>query len=202
MICKPATVTAEANLHKAELDLHRAQELVVKGAGTQVTLDTAIAAQQSATAELAIAKANVENAKATLAQHQATLDSARIDLERTYIRAPIDGVVIDRTVEVGQTVAASLQAPKLFTIAQDLSHVQIEAQVDEADIGQITSDDAVSFTVDAYPDVTFKGRFRRSGSPRLAQQCRDLYSGDRCGQPARTAAPRHDGECHRHHRRA
>lgn len=149
---------AESNLHKAELDLHRAQELVVKGAGTQVTLDTAIDAQQSATAELAIAKANVENAKATLAQHQATLDSARIDLERTYIRSPIDGVVIDRTVEVGQTVAASLQAPKLFTIAQDLSHVQIEAQVDEADIGQITSDDSVSFTVDAYPDVTFQGK--------------------------------------------
>ena len=149
---------AESNLHKAELDLHRAQELVVKGAGTQVTLDTAIDAQQSATAELAIAKANVENAKATFAQHQATLDSARIDLERTYIRSPIDGVVIDRTVEVGQTVAASLQAPKLFTIAQDLSHVQIEAQVDEADIGQITSDNAVSFTVDAYPDVTFQGK--------------------------------------------
>ena len=149
---------AESNLHKAELDLHRAQELVVKGAGTQVTLDTAIDAQQSATAEVAIAKANVENAKATLAQHQATLDSARIDLERTYIRSPIDGVVIDRTVEVGQTVAASLQAPKLFTIAQDLAHVQIEAQVDEADIGQVTSDNAVSFTVDAYSDVTFQGR--------------------------------------------
>ena len=149
---------AESNLHKAELDLHRAQELVTKGAGTQVTLDAAIAGQQSTTAELAIAKANVENAKATLAQHQATLDSARIDLERTYIRSPIDGVVIDRTVEVGQTVAASLQAPKLFTIAQDLSHVQIEAQVDEADIGQIASDNAVSFTVDAYPDVTFQGK--------------------------------------------
>ena len=149
---------AESNLHKAELDLHRAQELVTKGAGTQVTLDAAIAGQQSTTAELAIAKANVENAKATLAQHQATLDSARINLERTYIRSPIDGVVIDRTVEVGQTVAASLQAPKLFTIAQDLSHVQIEAQVDEADIGQIASDNAVSFTVDAYPDVTFQGK--------------------------------------------
>src|SRR4029077_6308658 len=149
---------AESNLHKADLDLHRAQELVTKGAGTQVTLDAAIAGQQSTTAELAIAKANVENAKATLAQHQATLDSARINLERTFIRSPIDGVVIDRSVEVGQTVAASLQAPKLFTIAQDLSHVQIEAQVDEADIGQIASDNAVSFNVDDYPDVTFQGK--------------------------------------------
>ena len=149
---------AESNLHKAELDLARAAELVRKGVGTQANLDTATAAQQSATADLAIAKAQVENAKATLEQRQATLDSARIDLERTYIRSPIDGVVIERTVEAGQTVAASMTAPKLFTIAQDLAHVQIEAQVDEADIGQVTGDNAVTFTVDAYPDVTFKGK--------------------------------------------
>ncbi|HEX2448636.1 MAG TPA: efflux RND transporter periplasmic adaptor subunit [Methyloceanibacter sp.] len=153
-----ATVArAEANLHKAELDLSRADELVRKGVGAQANLDTATAAQQSAVAELAIAKANVENAKATVEQRQAALDSARIDLERTYIRSPIDGVVIERTVETGQTVAASMTAPKLFTIAQDLSQVQIEAQVDEADIGQVASDNAVTFTVDAYPDVTFKG---------------------------------------------
>jgi HlyD family secretion protein len=148
---------AESNLHKAELDLGRAAELLRKGVGAQAVLDTAMAAQQGATADLAIAKAQVENAKATLEQRQATLDSARIDLERTYIRSPIDGVVIERTVEAGQTVAASMTAPKLFTIAQDLAHVQIEAQVDEADIGQVASDDVVTFTVDAYPDVTFKG---------------------------------------------
>ena len=148
---------AEANLRKAEIDLGRADELLRKGVGAQAVFDTATAAQQSATADLGIAKAQVENAGATLEQRQATLDSARIDLERTYIRAPIDGVVIERTVEVGQTVAASLSAPKLFTMAQDLSQVQIEAQVDEADIGQVTSDNPVTFTVDAYPDVTFKG---------------------------------------------
>jgi len=149
---------AKANLRKSEIDLHRAEELVRKGVGAQAPLDAAIAAHESAKAELAIAEAQVENAKATVEQRQATLDNARIDLERTYIRAPIDGVVIERTVEPGQTVAASMTAPKLFTIAQDLSQVQIEAQVDEADIGQITSDNAVSFTVDAYPDVTFKGK--------------------------------------------
>jgi HlyD family secretion protein len=149
---------AEANLRKAELDLNRADELVRKGVGAQAVLDAAVAAQQSATADLAIAKANVDNAKATLEQRKASLDSARIDLERTYIRSPIDGVVIERTIEVGQTVAASLSAPKLFTIAQDLSRVQIEAQVDEADIGQVASDDPVTFTVDAYPDITFKGQ--------------------------------------------
>jgi HlyD family secretion protein len=148
---------AEANLHKAELDLSRADELVKKGVGAQANLDTATAAQQSAVADLAIAKANVDNAKATLEQREATLEAARIDLERTYIRAPIDGVVIERTVEAGQTVAASMTAPKLFTIAQDLSRVQIEAQVDEADIGQVARDNSVTFTVDAYPEVTFKG---------------------------------------------
>jgi HlyD family secretion protein len=148
---------AEANLRKAGLDLGRAKELVLKGATSQAALDTAVAAEEGARADLAIGKANVENAKATLLQREATLDSARIDLDRTYIRSPIDGVVIDKIVEVGQTVAASLQAPKLFTIAQDLNHVQIEAQVDEADIGQVTRDNPVSFTVDAHPDVTFDG---------------------------------------------
>ena len=153
-----AVERAEANLHKAELDLHRAQELVTRGAGAQVTLDTALAAQQSGQADLDSAKANLENAKANVALNEATLDSARIDLERTYIRAPLDGVIIDRTVQVGQTVAASLSAPKLFTMAQDLSQVQIQAQVDEADIGQVTSDNTVTFTVDAYPDMKFEGK--------------------------------------------
>lgn len=148
---------AEANLHKANLDHQRADELVRKGVGAQAALDTAIATQQSAAVDLAIAKANVESAKATLAQREATRDSARIDLERTYIRSPIDGVVIERLAEPGQTVAASMTAPKLFTIAQDLSKVEIDAQVDEADIGQVTRENSVSFTVDAYPDTTFKG---------------------------------------------
>jgi HlyD family secretion protein len=149
---------AEANLHKAELDLTRAQQLVAKGATSQSAVDTALAAQLSAKADVATAHAQVENAKATLAQRHATLDGARIDLDRTYIRSPIDGVVIDRAVETGQTVAASMTAPKLFTIAEDLSHVQILAQVDEADIGQVTAGNPVSFTVDAYPDVKFEGK--------------------------------------------
>jgi HlyD family secretion protein len=149
---------AQANLVKANLDLERAQKLVARGADSQSDLDTARAAQASAAADLAIAKANVTNAKATVAQHKATLDSAEVDLARTYIRSPIDGVVIERDVEVGQTVAASFSAPKLFTIAQDLSHVEIQAQVDEADIGQVSTSDPVSFTVDAYPNDVFQGK--------------------------------------------
>ena len=149
---------ADANLHKAELDLTRAQQLVIKGATSQSAVDTALAAQLSAKADVATANAQVDNAKATLAQRHATLDSARIDLDRAFIRSPIDGVVIDRAVETGQTVAASLSAPKLFTIAEDLAHVQVLAQVDEADIGQVTSGNPVSFTVDSYPDVKFEGK--------------------------------------------
>ncbi len=194
---------ADANLHKAELDLGRAKELVIKGATSQAALDTAIAAEQGAIADVAIAKANVENAKATLTQHEATLDSARIDLDRTYIRSPIDGVVIDKIVEVGQTVAASLQAPKLFTIAQDLTHVQIEAQVDEADIGQVTSANPVTFTVDAYPDAKFEGKVEQIRlAPISLAECRDLYRGDRRRQSARAPASRHDRQCRDRHRRA
>jgi HlyD family secretion protein len=148
---------AQANLHKAELDLQRAESLVTKGATAQSNVDAARAAQLSAAADVAIAKAQVQNAQATLAQHKATLESARIDLERTYIRSPIDGVVVERAVQTGQTVAASLSAPKLFTLAEDLSHVQILAQVDESDIGQVAIGNSVTFKVDAYPEDTFDG---------------------------------------------
>ncbi len=89
---------------------------------------------------------------------QASLDQARIDLSRTEIRSPIDGVVIKRSIDRGQTVAASLQAPILFTLAEDLSRIQIEAKVDEADIGAIKVDNPATFTVDAFPDQTFRGR--------------------------------------------
>ena len=89
---------------------------------------------------------------------KASLEQARIDLSRTQIRSPIDGVVIQRSIDLGQTVAASLQAPVLFKIAQDLSQIRIEAKVDEADIGSIKQDDQATFTVDAFPDQSFNGR--------------------------------------------
>ena len=158
VVLQEATVQrAKASLRKGEIDRRRAEELVRRGVGSQAVLDEAITAHESAIAEVAIAEAQTENAEATVEQSQATLDSALIDLERTYIRSPIDGVVIERSVEAGQTVAASMTAPKLFMIAQDLSQVHIEAQVDEADIGQVTSNSPVTFTVDAYPGLTFQG---------------------------------------------
>jgi HlyD family secretion protein len=104
------------------------------------------------------AKADVQSAEARLAQAQSQLDSSKVDLEYTVIRSPVDGIVIDRKVNVGQTVAASMQAPVLFVIAQDLSQMQVECCVDEADIGLIREGQKVEFSVDAYPDEEFTGR--------------------------------------------
>jgi HlyD family secretion protein len=94
-------------------------------------------------------------------QAQAALDRARVNLRYSTIISPIDGVVISRDVDVGQTVAASLQAPKLFSIANDLTNMQVEASVDEADIGQIKEGQSVTFTVDSYPEETFEGKVKQ-----------------------------------------
>src|ERR1700675_1160288 len=99
----------------------------------------------------------LESARAQVKQKQAALVQAQIDLDHTTIRAPVDGVVVSRAVDVGQTVAASLQAPILFTIAQDLTKMQVETSVDEADIGKIRLDAPVTFTVDAFSGQTFSG---------------------------------------------
>src|SRR5205807_796892 len=89
---------------------------------------------------------------------EAALHQTRLDLEYTTIRAPVDGVVVSRAVDVGQTVAASLSAPTLFTIAKDLTKMQVEVSVDEADIGRVQIDGSAKFTVDAFSGETFKGR--------------------------------------------
>ena len=104
-----------------------------------------------------MAKAEIEAAAAAIKEREAALQKARVDLARMVIRAPIDGVVISRDVDLGQTVAASLQAPTLFTIAQDLRQMQVEASVDEADIGRVKTGQRVAFAVDAYPGRIFEG---------------------------------------------
>lgn len=111
-----------------------------------------------AKSEIVIAGALIEGARATVTNREAFLELAEIDLEHTRIRAPIAGVVLSRLIEVGQTVAASLQAPELFRIAQDLTHMQIEAQIGEAEIGGVREGQPVSFRVDAYPEERFLGR--------------------------------------------
>jgi HlyD family secretion protein len=117
-------------------------------------LDSAI---QSSTAQLRVVQAMLVSARAGVDQKNASLKQAQVDLDHTTILAPVDGVVVSRQVDVGQTVAASLQAPILFTIAQDLTKMQVETSVDEADIGRLKLDDRASFTVDAFPGETFTG---------------------------------------------
>jgi len=150
-------VKAEANLRRAKLDYDRQKPLVDKGILAATTLDAALATFESSKAELDMANAQLRNARAVVEQRQAALSSAQIDLDRTKIRSPIDGVVIQRNVAVGQTVAASFSSPVLFNIAQDLSKIQLEANVDESDIGNVREGNHVTFSVDAFPDDKFAG---------------------------------------------
>ena len=147
---------ARANLRRARLEYERAKPLADKGTLSDAELDSALAAFESAKADLTMAEAQLDNALAAKDQREASLKSAQIDLDRTKIRSPIDGVVIERAVDQGQTVAASLSSPILFNIAQDLNEIQIEANVDEADIGNVKQGDPVNFSVDAFPDMAFK----------------------------------------------
>lgn len=141
---------AEANLANAQADFNRKKSLADQGYYAPSVLDQATAALKAGQASVAAARARVN-------QSRATLKSQQVDLGRTTIAAPIDGIVVDRKIQPGQTVAANFQAPVLFTIAQDLSKVEVKISVDEADIGQVQEGQTVRFTVDAFPDDTFEG---------------------------------------------
>ncbi len=150
--------SAQANLEKAQTALandkktfDRNKELFSKSLIAQSDLDAAETAYQTDRALVNSAKAQIEQAKASL-------DYAKQNLAYTRIVSPVDGVVISRNVDVGQTVAASFQTPTLFTIAQDLTKMQIDTNVAESDIGVVKLGQAVEFTVDAYPDTTFEGK--------------------------------------------
>jgi len=134
---------AQAALELAQLTADRKQALVKEHAAAQADLDTAVA--------------NLHQAQATLQIQQASLETAQVNLDHCTITSPIDGIVISRSVDVGETVAASLNAPVLFTIANDLSKMQIDASVAEGDVGQLETGQQVIFKVDAYPYLTFHG---------------------------------------------
>lgn len=134
--------------------LARAEELSRQELLPASDLETARTTAQSAAAQLKEAEAAVSQATANVAQ-------ADVDLAHTVITAPIDGVVIARSVDVGQTVAASLQAPVLFEIANDLAHMQVKAAIDEADVGRVRTGQDVTFRVDAYPDREFAGQVQQ-----------------------------------------
>src|SRR6516162_11278619 len=111
-----------------------------------------------AEAERRMAEANLENAEAVVEQRQAAVDQAQLDLDRTVLRAPIDGTIIKRDVNPGQTVAVTLEAKTLFTIANDLHEMEVHGKIDEADVGELKVGQAAQFTVDAYPERTFSGQ--------------------------------------------
>jgi len=163
---------AKANLVKAEVavldtkrTLDRNRPLLERNVIAQATLDTAQANYDTAVAQRDVAKAQVESAKsqvesskAQIEQAKAALKVAETNLRYTTIRSPVNGIVIARNVDVGQTVAASLQAPTLFTIAKDLTQMQVDSNVSEADVGRIAVGQDSTFTVDAYPERIFRGR--------------------------------------------
>jgi len=142
---------AEATLLDARRTMERNRTLFARNYIAQSDLDTAETNHQ-----LALAQVNV--AKAQVAQTRASLQQEETNLGYTRILSPVDGIVISRNVDIGQTVAASFQTPTLFNIAQDLTRMQIDTSVDEADIGRIQVGQAVRFTVDAYPDLNFTGK--------------------------------------------
>ena len=148
-------VVAAADLEKAETAAHSAQAQLI---AARAQKRQAEAAEASADASLAVAAAQVEVARAQVAQREAALQLVRVDLNRSVIRSPIDGVVVNRAVSTGQTVAASLSAPTLFTIAQDLRQMEVLANIDEADIGRVREGMPVRFTVNAFPGDSFAGR--------------------------------------------
>lgn len=153
-----ATVAkAQHLLARYERDAGRYRELAPSGSASRMQLDQAETQSATAKDDYAIAQAQLESAKGTVSQREAELRQAQIDLDRTLIRSPINGVVIDRRMQPGQTVTAEYQTPILFQIAQDLSQIQIWAQVDEADIGAVRPGAPVTFSVEAYPNQIFSG---------------------------------------------
>jgi HlyD family secretion protein len=170
---------AAAQLAEAKRNYVRQQELTARSVGSQTALEasrtqfeiltaalTSMDAQIGATraemfgldADIALAAAQVQAGEATILGRQAKLTDITIDLERSDIRSPVDGVIVQRQIELGQTVAASLSSPTLFTIAQDLREIDIYANIDEADVGRLKAGQVATFTVNAYPSRTYQGR--------------------------------------------
>ena len=172
-----STTKAQVDLAQARRDLQQKKDLVAQNFisasevdKAQASVDTLAESLKVAQAQVAVARAQASNAEANVKQREALLAQSRIDLERTQIRSPVDGIVIKRSIEVGQTVAASLQAPELFVIARNLNDMQVEASIDEADISRVKLDQKVSFTIDAFPGRTFEGRVGQMRKAALSSQ--------------------------------
>lgn len=148
---RASRLQAQAALANAERDYARKRELGARQLVARSDADLALSTRDQARAQVAALDAQIQ-------QSQAAVESAQLDLDYAVIKSPVDGVVLSRTVEPGQTVAASFQTPVLFQIAEDLGQMQIELSVDEADVGQIVKDQTVRFSVDAFAERQFSGR--------------------------------------------
>jgi HlyD family secretion protein len=171
--------SAPAKQDEAEREFGRKAQLAKTGAGAERDLSQARALRDTAAADLRaaieqvkmkteaiaiaeadlrMAEANLENARAVIDQKQATVDQAELDLKRSVVRSPIDGVIVNRDVNPGQTIAVTLEAKTLFKIANNLDSMEVHGKIDEADIGKLKAGQSARFTVDAYPDRTFTGK--------------------------------------------
>lgn len=156
---------ARLELANAERDVARKKELLAQSFISQAEFDTTSnsagtlrEALKATLAQVDVARAQVESAQAGVKQREAALAQTMVDREHTEIRSPVDGVVIKRSVDVGQTVASSLQAPELFIIARDLNDMQVDVAIDEADVGRLRNGQRASFTVDAFPGRVYEGK--------------------------------------------
>ena len=158
----------EVSLADARRDFERKEQLAEKKFISIAEVDKSRATMKSlaeqvksAQAQVEVARANAGSAAAVVKQRDAVLAQARVDLERTAIRSPVDGIVIKRSVDKGQTVAASLQAPELFIIAENLTDLRVDTSIDESEVGKIQLGQKATFTVDAFPGRTFEGQVKQ-----------------------------------------
>jgi HlyD family secretion protein len=158
---RASVLVAKANLQKAKVEAENARRQAARSKELRDKQFIAQAELETAEASAASAQTQVASAEASLSQAQAALNEAEVNLKYTTIVSPTDGIVISRSVDVGQTVAASLQAPTLFTIAEDLRKMQVDTSVGEADVGRLQPGMRATFTVDAYPGEHFEGTIRQ-----------------------------------------
>ena len=180
-----------AALDDAQMKLTRAQSLAARDLIPRSDLDAARIAADAAAADLNAGLATVAQAEAADAQAKAAVNQAAVNVEHTIIRSPIDGIVIDRDVDVGQTLAASVQSPVLFRIAADLTHMQVQVDVDESDVGGLAAGEAAAFGVESFPGETFHGTVSQVRLQPLTQQSATataVGSGAPATQPAQTTS--------------
>ena len=172
----------------AQSQLKRSKELSGRGMVAAMELETSEAAASSA-------QAQVQSSQAQVLQARAALNQSAVNLQHTIIEAPIDGIVLSRNVDVGQTVAASMQAPTLFVIAADLTKLRVVADIDESDVARIRPGQVVRFRVDAYSGDEFTGTVTQVRlQPKVVQNVVTYSTVDRRSQSAAEAETRHDGD--------